>query len=459
MKKVAIIGAGPAGLSAAYRLATSYSASSKDLEITIFEKGKEIQNRKCAKIEERKDCAKCSPCNIVSGVGGAGLFSDGKLIYSNRTGNNLPGLIGDEKSQYYLDEVEKIFSSYGVDTEKRDFEAEAEIERKAFEYGIEFIPSKQTHIGSDKLPSLMDKIISDLKANGVKINSGERLEDILDKKIVTSNGSYDFDSMIIATGRDEKENFENICKKININYEYNPVDIGVRVEVPYQIMEKACKVNWDFKARIRLENDDEVRTFCVCPRGFVAKEDHGDYTLVNGYSSKDKQSENTNFAFLVKWKPKNPDISGDEFGRNIACTITKNSGGMPTLQKFGDFKKRRRSTWERISRGYVKPTLKDVNPGRIGSSLPEDFAQDIKEGLIILDKLVPGIASDSTLLYSPEIKMHGIKVLTNEYLESNKQGIYFAGDCSGYSRGIVGAAASGLLAADGILLKQIFGEK
>ena len=105
MKKIAIIGAGPAGIFAAYRLA-NYN---NNLDITIFEKGKEIQNRKCAKIEKRQSCIKCSPCNIVSGVGGAGLFSDGKLIYSNKTGNNLPELIGDEKSQHYEWSSEGIY--------------------------------------------------------------------------------------------------------------------------------------------------------------------------------------------------------------------------------------------------------------------------------------------------------------------------------------------------------------
>ena len=97
------------------------------------------------------------------------------------------------------------------------------------------------------------------------------------------------------------------------------------------------------------------------------------------------------------------------------------------------------------------PTLKDATPGDIGMALPHRIVTDILEALDKLDKVIPGIADGSTILYAPEIKFYATKVLTNRYLESSARGIYVAGDGAGVSRGIIGAAATGILAARGII--------
>jgi hypothetical protein len=199
--------------------------------------------------------------------------------------------------------------------------------------------------------------------------------------------------------------------------------------------------------------DDIVRTFCVCPYGFVTEQRSEDYCLVNGHSEKNRKSKNTNFAFLATYKLMNPLENQNEYGRRIAENTTFIGGGKPLLQRLGDLRHGRRSTWERIHSSSTEPTLKDVTPGDIGSALPYRFVVDIIDGLDNLSNLIPGVADDSTLLYAPEIKFLGIRVKTDEYLRTNKKEISVAGDSPGFSRGIVGAAASGLLAAYGILNK------
>tara|TARA_Y100000310_G_C20649624_1_gene798623 strand:- start:157 stop:1500 length:1344 start_codon:yes stop_codon:yes gene_type:complete len=444
MTKVAIIGAGPAGLFAAHKLKGK-------ADITIFDQGRSIEKRKCQN-NSQKNCTKCNPCNITCGVGGAGLHSDGKLIYHKRTGNNLTELIKEEKVEVLLNNVEEIFEKYGVKAEIRNEKAEQDMLTKASQYGIEYIPSKQAHVGSDKLPKIIKKLVSDLEA---KIITKEKIIEINPKRkrIFGKKESYAFDYLIIATGRSGGKWLEQISKKLGIKKTYNPVDIGVRIEVPSEIMKKACEISWDFKARmITPTYEDPIRTFCVCPNGFVARENHNDFCLVNGHSKKDEQSQNTNFAFLSHWKPKDPIKSGNTYGEAIAQKASIIWGGKPVIQRLGDLRRGRRSTWKRITK-YQKPqpTLIDSTPGDLGSGLEYRFVLNILEGLEKLNKIIPGVAQDSTLLYAPEIKFHGIKIITDQYLQTNISNIYVAGDGAGVSRGIVGAAASGLLAAKGIL--------
>jgi hypothetical protein len=444
MNKVVIVGGGPAGLFAAHKLAGK-------CKVTLIDKGKEIRERKCPK---KQDCVHCNPCQIDQGIGGAGLFSDGKLLYHTKTGNNLSEIVGEQKNQELVDEVESIFASYGVATCPFDIRAHKELIARAESFGITYMPSKQAHVGSDKLPDILDRMVEDIKKN-VMVVVGENAEgiDTASKKLLTNKNEYDYDCLILSPGRAGAHWLKSLLDAYQIRYEYQPLDIGVRVEVPAGIM-KCVEVNWDFKARMRSRTyGDIVRTFCVCPYGFVTEQRSDDYCLVNGHSEKDRKSLNTNFAFLATYKLKEPLEDQNEYGKRIAANATFIGGGKPLLQRLIDLRSGQRSTWQRIEQAIIEPTLSDVTPGDIGSALPYRFVVDILDGLDNLDNLIPGVAGESTLLYAPEIKFLGIRVKTDEYLRTSRKDICVAGDSPGFSRGIVGAAASGLLAAYGILDK------
>lgn len=446
MKKVVIVGAGPAGLFAAYEL------SKQNLDITLIDAGKSIENRKCYAGMLSTECRKCKPCSITHGIGGAGLFSDGKLIFHTVTGNNLSEIIKEEENQNLVNEVENIFTNYGIIAKNINENKAMEMETKANQLGMEYIHSKQAHVGSDRLPKKLEEIVNSLK-DKIKIITGESAKEISGNKLICSKNEYEFTDLILATGRAENKWIQETADKNKLNYLYNPVDIGVRIEVPDSIMREFYEINWDFKIRMVTEKyQDKLRTFCVCPKGFVVKEDYGDFCLVNGNSKKNEQSENTNFALLVHFPLKDPVKNGNEVGAMIAKKITYYGGGKPLMQRLGDIRRGRRTTEQRNNYYKIpKPTLEDVTCGDITSAFAYRYVCDILEGLEKLDKLIPGVAQDSTILYCPEIKFHGIKFITDNYLQTNVKGIYVAGDGSGYSRGIVGAAASGLLAAKGIL--------
>lgn len=432
--KVVIVGAGPAGLFSAYVLRGK-------ADITIIDKGPALEQR----LNELE--------NVVFGVGGAGLFSDGKLNFSPEIGNNFGDIVTSSELPSLLEEVEKIFGEFGIKVKELDKEKIRFLETKAAQCGMRFIPIRQAHVGSDNLPFFIGNFVGELQRKGVKFICRKEVLEVERDNIITSDAEeIFFDRVILAPGRGGARWLENIVKKLGIKFIYNPIDIGVRVEVPSIIMEEICNINWDPKVHIRTPSyDDFVRTFCVSPYGFVVKESHNDFCLVNGHSLRGKRSRNTNFAFLVKVSLTEPLENTNLYGESIALQTTTIGGGKPILQRLGDLLDGKRSTWNRIERSHVEPTLKDVTPGDISMALPYRFVKDIIEGLEILDRLIPGVADNSTLLYATEIKFHGLKILTDSNLRTSVPEIFVAGDGAGLSRGIVGAAVSGLIAGKGIL--------
>ncbi|RLG59588.1 FAD-dependent oxidoreductase [Candidatus Geothermarchaeota archaeon] len=442
--KTAIIGAGPAGLFAANEL-----SKVKRIEVVIFEKGRGIEER----IRGKED--------YLHGVGGAGLFSDGKLNFSPIIGGNLLEFLPSREANELLKYLEGIFSELGVKINEYNKEKVNWLVKKAIKAGIKFIPIRQAHIGSDELPYIIKRLVDKIVSNGVKILTKTEvidinaLEDGKFKLIISRDGrksSIKFDKILIAVGRAGFSWFEGISKKLGIKSRYEAVDIGVRVEVPAYVMEDIISVNWDPKFHIYAKTyDDFVRTFCTCPYGFVTLEDHGEYVLVNGYSNKRVKSENTNFALLTRVKLTEPVENANSYGESIARLATTIGGGKPIIQRLADLRMGRRSTWTRINKSYVVPTLKDATPGDIGMALPHRIVTDVIEALEKLDRVIPGVADGSTILYTPEIKFYATRVLTNRKLESSVKGIYVAGDGAGVSRGIIGAAATGIIAARGII--------
>jgi len=425
LTKVLIVGAGPAGLFAAYELADS-------CDITVIEQENHI--------------------------GGAGLYSDGKMNFHPQIGGDLLEFLSEEESMKNLEKIKNVFKSYGMAEVGNDWEKLLELERRATTAGIKFIPIRQNHVGSDYLPEVMNNFKIDLEKKGVKFKLETKVMDLEkknDKVIVKTNrGIAESDYALLTPGRAGSLWLIEMAKKLGLGMHFNPVDVGVRVEVLNDVL-KEIVVDyqcWDPKFHIRTQHyDDDVRTFCVCPYGFAVKEFYEkDIFGVNGHSMKDKKSNNCNFALLVRTNLTEPLENTTEYGRSIAKQTNTLGGGKPILQRVRDLRMSKRSTWERIRKSYVNPTLKDVTPGDISMAYPYRIIVDILEALDKLEKVIPGVGSDSTLLYAPEIKFYSMRIETNKNLQTAVPNIFVAGDGAGVSRGITIAAATGMIAANGI---------
>lgn len=453
MKKVVIIGAGPAGLFAAYELAGK-------ADVTIIDKGKSIEQRICP---SPQDCnRKCRLCAKLYGEGGAGLMSDGKIIFDTYVGSELNNIkeVGKEKNQILVDRVREIFNAYGVIPEKINAgkrEKIRELEARVVQEGMTFVATSLAHIGTDKLAMLMSKFRDDLKAKGVQFVNNAAVTDIMKGEkfeAMTKKDKYLADNIIIAPGRVGAKWLEGIVKKLGMEYSYNPMDLGVRVEVNRKFTDDVTDLVRDMKFYIKTRTyGDVVRTFCTCPGGKVTRETHEEgFNLVNGQSEKGDTYQNTNFALLVRIPFTEPMANGNEYSRLEAKKIRELGGDKPILQRLGDLRAGHRTKKDRFTETDIKPSLEDVTYGDIGLALGYRIVKDLLEGFEELDKIMPGIANNETLLYAPEAKFHALRIQNSDaYLQTNTQGIYVAGDGAGLSRGIVGAACCGVLAAEGIL--------
>ncbi|MHA1270270.1 MAG: NAD(P)/FAD-dependent oxidoreductase [Candidatus Helarchaeota archaeon] len=452
-KNVVIVGAGAAGLFAAYKLSTS-----PKLDILILDMGKDTEKRKCV-IPNRLVCAHCKPCNMLSGLGGAGTFSSGQLNLSPIIGGDLVDLAGsDEEAWKLIDIVDRIFVENGAPDNiyKPDQEKIKDIKLRAGSEGIQFIPIRQRHIGTENAPKVIQNIKSNLENRGVKFRLETKVSEIQEKSLILEDKEeVYFDFCLLAPGRVGMYWLADQMEKLSIKTKHEPVDIGIRIEVPSYIMEPICSIQRDPKFYIYTHKfDGFVRTFCTNHEGYIVQEVYEDGTIaVNGHSFISKKSNNSNFALLSKVQLTKPLEDTSIYGKSIVKAFTTLGGGKPIVQRLGDLKRGRRSTHERMEKNFVKPTLKNITPGDISMVMPYRILTDLIESIEKLDTIIPGINNDSTLIYAPEIKYSAKRVITNEYLEIKIENIFVAGDGAGITRGIVAAAVSGMIAAKGILNK------
>ncbi len=454
---VAIVGSGPAGIFCALELIEV----KPDLKIVMIEKGKPIKKRFCPNSTAARGCAKCNPCHILAGWGGAGAFSDGKLTISTRVGGWLDEILGEDRLREMIDYVDLKYRDYGAPDQLygADTDDTEAWSRKAALVGMELIPQKVRHMGREGCINVMGSmyealseridILFDTEAKDIQVEDGKVVG------IETNGGTFISARYVVAApGRVGNEWLSQQAKRLNLETENNYVDIGVRVEIPAPVMQDIADSLYEPKlVYYSKQFDDKVRLFCFNPGWVVTTEYYDEILTVNGQSYAHTKTPNTNFALLVSTKFTAPFKEPIAYGQHVARLANMLGDGV-IVQRLADLRRGKRSTYERIQRSPVKPTLPSASPGDLSFALPYRHLSSILEMLDALDKLCPGVAGDGTLLYGIEVKFYSSRIKLNNNLESEIVNLYAAGDGAGITRGLMQASVSGAVVARDILRKE-----
>ena len=462
MKKIAIIGSGPSGMFSALKL-----SENKELEIDIFEKGKDIRNRKCPLMAGKTDkCLSCKSCDVVSGVAGAGAYADGKYIISTEYGGWLPDFYDDKTVLEYIEKADEILIGYGATKER--YKPNDDLKKKLLQHDLHMQQANVKHLGTDKNFEIMCKMRDDLVSrDNVTIHDETTVADVTKTKWETYCVTYslkygdvvsgEYDYVIFAVGRSGNGFFKTWCDKHDVKTSNNQVDIGVRVEQPNLIWKDFTDQVYEAKILYKTQQyGDIVRTFCQNYGGEVVVERNEEILSVNGhsYASKDKLTENTNYSLLSTIHFTEPFNQPVEYAHRIVSLANAITNGSVIVQTLGDLEKGRRSTEKRIKQNMVKPTLKTAVPGDLSLCMPKRQLDDIIETLHALDKCIPGVANPDTLLYGVEAKYYSCRPETTKEFELlDFPNVYAIGDGAGFTRSLSQASAQGLMVADFILSK------
>ena len=473
-----VVGAGPSSIFLAYEM-IQLNPSKK---ILLIEQGKKVEDRLCP-IERVGKCTKCKPmCNITCGFSGAGAFSDGKLTLYNEDDDNiyvggvLHKYIGIEETKKLIDYTDQIYLKFGADIKLEGIDYKNEIKKiynKAKKQDINLVNIPIRHLGTEKSHELYRKIENYLLKNNIDIMFETSVSDLIikDKKIngvkirpakYVGSKEYDKDEIIsgekvvLAVGRKGANWLVSMCDKHDIQTTAGTVDIGVRYELPDEVMKNVNKYMYEGKFIARpYPFRDKVRTFCQNPSGFVSTEVYdNNITLVNGHSYKERKSNNTNLALLVSHNFEYPFNRPIEYGRNVAKNLNALGNGNIVVQRLGDIYRGKRTWKEELESNSVKPTLKTAVPGDITFALGYRTMTDILKFISALDVVIEGFAHPDNLLYGPEIKFYSNKLTINNKFETSIKGLYSIGDGGGLTRGLMMASASGIQTARNIIEEE-----
>ncbi|NLC33456.1 MAG: FAD-dependent oxidoreductase [Clostridiales bacterium] len=452
-----IIGAGPAGIFTALQLLRRGSKQ----RIIMVEKGAPIEKRHCPK-DKTGYCMNCKPyCHITTGFSGAGAFSDGKLSLSHEVGGQLPELLGEKFAQEMIEYTDKIYLEFGADDKIEGLDAAEKIKQirtRAIRAGLKLVDCPIRHMGTEKAQEIYGAIQHYLTDHGVEILFGSNCTNLilengacLGVQVEPARGGQAYQIMakktVVATGRRGADWLEKLCEEHDIAHQPGTVDIGVRVEVRNEVMEEVNEALYESKLVGYPEPfRDRVRTFCQNPGGFVSQENYdNDLAVVNGHSYKDRKSDNTNLSILCSHNFSYPFNQPIAYAQKVGELTNMLANGSILVQRFGDILNGKR-TWEKeLLQSNVRPTLPDAVAGDITAGMPYRAMTNIVNFIKSLDQVLPGFASQETLLYSPELKFYSNLIKMDKQLTTSIDNLFALGDSSGWTRGLMMASMMGVL--------------
>ncbi len=445
---VLIIGGGPGGIYSAYELLEKRPG----VRIALFEAGHDLHRRHCPIDGEKvKSCVRCPTCAIMKGFGGAGAFSDGKYNITNQFGGTLHEYIGKKTALELMEYVDSINVAYGGAGTRLYSTGSTAIKKLCLENDLHLLDASVRHLGTDINFIVLENLYEHLRDRmdfffDTPVRTVEKTE--TGYRVTTETGTFDGRYCVVSVGRSGSKWMESVCRDLQIGTRSNRVDIGVRVELPYEVFAHLTDELYESKIVYRTEKfQDMVRTFCMNPHGVVVNENTNGIVTVNGHSYEDPalHTPNTNFALLVAKHFSEPFKDSNGYGESIA-RLSNMLGGGVIVQRFGDLIRGQRSTPKRLSESFVTPTLA-ATPGDLSLVMPKRILDGIIEMIYALDKIAPGTANDDTLLYGVEVKFYNMEVELDQNLQTCHEGLFVIGDGSGVTHSLSHASASGVYVA------------
>jgi uncharacterized FAD-dependent dehydrogenase len=430
---VIIIGAGPAGLFAALELIQ------QGIKPVILERGKNVRDRRRDLAALNREGILDIDSNYCFGEGGAGTYSDGKLYTrSNKRGS--------------IDKVMQLFVQFGADPS--------------------ILYTAHPHIGTNKLPGIIQSIREQIIAAGGEVHFNERVTDFIlsnntIKSVVTTSGNtFSGKSVILATGHSAKDIFELLHKK-QILIEPKPFAMGVRIEHPQALIDSIqyhCPLqeNRDpFLPPAAYQLVEQVRgrgafSFCMCPGGIIATASTSQEALVvNGWSPSKRNNPFANSGMVVQvelndLKKNNHVLALHDFQEAVERKAYEAGGGLfvAPAQRMTDFVQQRASS-SLPENSY----LRGVNAVNLHEVLPPFIGQTLKEAFKAFGKKMKGYFTEEAILIAPESRTSSpVRIPRDpETLQHpHVQNLYPCAEGAGYAGGIVSAAMDGQKVAERI---------